>query len=67
MLVAKLYIKLFFSSPCRNAQTDPTKLWTDGTIPIKFDDSQIDESEKQQVLGVASEFNSQMNGCLSMV
>ena len=57
----------FVSFPHRNGQTDPTKLWTDGTIPIAFDDNDIDDSEKQQVLGVASDFNSQMNGCLSVV
>ena len=50
----------------RNAQTDPTKLWTNGVIPIKFD-SNLTESEQQIVLGVAEEFNAELNGCLSMM
>jgi hypothetical protein len=51
----------------RNAQTNPTKLWTDGVIPIRFDSSQIEPFEEQQVMAVAEKFNAQMGGCLSMV
>ena len=53
----------------RNEQTNPNKLWTNGVIPIKFDRSQIKENsaDEQLVWSVASDFNQQMNGCLSMV
>ena len=51
----------------RNAQTDPTRLWTNGVIPIKFNSSQINKNEEKMVLAVADDFNKLMNGCLSMV
>ena len=53
----------------RNGQSDPSKLWPNGVIPIKFDRSQIEENsaDEQLVWSVAAKFNGQMNGCLSMV
>ena len=53
----------------RNGQSNPSKLWPNGVIPIKFDRSQIEENsaDEQLVWSVAAKFNGQMNGCLSMV
>ena len=53
----------------RNGQTNPTKLWTNGVIPITFDRSQIEagSAEEDMLWAAASQFNKDMNGCLSMV
>ena len=53
----------------RNGQTNPSKLWTNGVIPITFDRSQIEagSAEEDMLWAAASQFNKDMNGCLSMV
>ena len=49
-----------------NGQTNPAKLWPNGEIPITFD-SDISSAEQTFLWEVATRFNSDMNGCLSMM
>ena len=49
-----------------NGQTNPAKLWPNGEIPITFD-SDISSSEQTFLWDAADRFNSDMNGCLSMM
>ena len=50
----------------RNGHPDPAKLWPDGEIPITFD-SDISSDEQNYIWEVATRFNSDMNGCLSIM
>ena len=49
-----------------NGQTNPARLWPNGEIPITFD-SDISSAEQTFLWDVATRFNSDMNGCLSMM
>ena len=49
-----------------NGHPDPAKRWTDGEIPITFD-SDISSAEQTYLWEVAARFNSDMNGCLSIM
>ena len=50
----------------RNGHPHPSKLWPDGEIPITFD-SDISSAEQTYLWQVAARFNSDLNGCLSMM
>ena len=49
-----------------NGQTNPARLWPNGEIPITFD-SYISSAEQTFLWEVAARFNTDMNGCLSMM
>ena len=49
-----------------NGQTNPARLWPNGEIPITFD-SDISSAEQTFLWEVAARFNTDMNGCLSMM
>ena len=49
-----------------NGHPDPAKQWPNGEIPITFD-SDISSAEQTYLWQVAARFNSDMNGCLSMM
>merc|ERR1719447_855026 len=53
----------------KNGQTDPTKKWTNGVIPFRYNSTEIEENsfEEQLLLSVVADFNANMSGCLSMV
>ena len=66
LLTEEQMLQIFGLSSTRNAQTDPTKKWTNGVIPVKFDTT-ISAEEEAFALAVADKFNQQMGGCLSIV
>ena len=66
ILTEEQMLQIFGLSSTRNAQTDPTKKWTNGVIPVKFD-TVISAAEKEIAMAVANRFNQQMDGCLSIV
>ena len=50
----------------RNGHPDTSKRWPNGEIPITFG-SDISSAHQTYLWQVAARFNSDMNGCLSMM
>jgi hypothetical protein len=50
----------------RNGQTNPARLWPNGTIPINFESS-ITSDEQIFLWEVVARFNLEMNGCLRIM
>ena len=54
-----------FGLVAMNGQTDLSRMWPNGEIPILFDTS-VGIDEQNHLWEVAAQFNSEMNGCLRM-
>ena len=54
-----------FGIVAMNGQTDLSRMWPNGKIPILFDAS-VNIDEQNHLWEVATQFNSEMNGCLRM-
>ena len=50
----------------RNGHQNPARRWPNGEIPVAFA-SDISSAEQTFLWQVAARFNSDMNGCLSMM
>ena len=50
----------------RSGHPDNSRRWPNGKIPISFDND-ISSDEQAYLWKVAARFNSDMNGCLSMM